>query len=167
MTRPEAISVVKLRRKHARFAGVFRNLLTFVDESASKTGKKLHNLRRPCLPAIIGFRYRTSMKTSDTGDRDLYGGLIRLHVLHHAAEEPIFGLGMSEELARHGYKLSPGTLYPLLHGLERRGYLRSRQIRNGKSSRRVYTATRAGRKALAAARNRVRELFGELMKGDQ
>jgi PadR family transcriptional regulator, regulatory protein PadR len=106
------------------------------------------------------------MPFSHPGDRDLYSGLIRLHVLHHAAEEPIFGLGMAEELARHGYKLSPGTLYPLLHGLERRGYLRSRQIRNGKSARRVYTATAAGRKALAAARNKVRELFGELMEGE-
>jgi PadR family transcriptional regulator PadR len=54
-------------------------------------------------------------------DRDLYSGLIRLHILHHAAEEPIFGLGMLEELARHGYRISPGTLYPLLHGLEKKG----------------------------------------------
>jgi hypothetical protein len=45
-------------------------------------------------------------------DRDLYSGLIRLHVLHHAVKEPIFGLGMAEELARHGYRISPGTLYP-------------------------------------------------------
>src|ERR1039458_10522709 len=51
-------------------------------------------------------------------DRELYSGLIRLHVLHHAAEEPIFGLGMVEELARHGYRISPGTLYPLLHRSE-------------------------------------------------
>lgn len=51
-------------------------------------------------------------------DKDLYAGLIRLHVLHHAAIEPIFGLGIIEELRRHGYELSPGTLYPLLHGLE-------------------------------------------------
>ncbi len=61
----------------------------------------------------------------DMIDRDLYSGLIRLHVLHHAVEEPIFGLGMIEELARHGYRISPGTLYPLLHGLEKKGYLRS------------------------------------------
>lgn len=57
-------------------------------------------------------------------DRDLYSGLIRLRVLHHAAEEPIFGLDMAEELERHGYHISPGTLYPLLHGLESKGYLR-------------------------------------------
>ena len=64
-------------------------------------------------------------------DRDLYSGLIRLHVLHHASEEPIFGLGMIEELARHGYRISPGSLYPLLHGLEQKGYLRSTTVRNG------------------------------------
>ena len=64
-------------------------------------------------------------------DRELYSGLIRLHVLHHAAEEPIFGLGMVEELAHHGYRISPGTLYPLLHGLETKGYLRSTEKRNG------------------------------------
>src|SRR5260370_26723918 len=96
-------------------------------------------------------------------DRDLYSGLIRLHILHHAAEEPIFGLRMAEELARHGYKLSPGTLYPLLHGLEQKGYLKSSSQRLGKTVRRLYRATPAGRKALAAAKRKVRELFGELI----
>ena len=62
-------------------------------------------------------------------DRDLYSGLIRLHVLHHAVEEPIFGLGMIEELSRHGYRISAGSLYPLLHGLEKKGYLRSTEAR--------------------------------------
>src|SRR4051812_21556504 len=98
-------------------------------------------------------------------DRDLYSGLIRLHVLHHAVEEPIFGLGMIEELARHGYRISPGSLYPLLHGLEKKGYLKSAEVRNGKSLRKVYRATRAGRKALAGAKDKVRELFRELMEG--
>jgi len=106
-----------------------------------------------------------TVSRQDVADRDLYSGLIRLHILHHAAEEPIFGLGMAEELARHGYKLSLGTLYPLLHGLERRGYLKSRSQRLGKTVRRVYRATPAGRKALAAAKNKVRELFGELIEG--
>ena len=99
-------------------------------------------------------------------DRDLYSGLIRLHVLHHAVEEPIFGLGMIEELGRHGYRISPGSLYPLLHGLEKKGYLRSTQQRNGKSLRKVYQATALGRKALEASRIKVRELFRELMKGE-
>ncbi len=95
-------------------------------------------------------------------DRDLYAGLVRLHILHHAAKEPIFGLGMIEELARHGYRVSAGTLYPLLHGLERKGYLRSVAHRDGRRARRLYRATPAGRRALAAARAKVRELFGEL-----
>jgi len=103
------------------------------------------------------------MAVSD--DRDLYSGLIRLHVLHHACEEPIFGLGMLEELGRHGYKISAGTLYPLLHGLEKKGYLRSKEVRRGKSLRNVYRATPLGRKALAAARERIRELFLEVVQG--
>jgi len=99
-------------------------------------------------------------------DQDLYSGLIRLHVLHHAGEEPIFGLGMIEELARHGYRISPGTLYPLLQRLEKKGYLRSSEKRDGKSRRKVYRATPLGRKALAAAKSKVRELFHELIEGD-
>src|SRR5512137_1271573 len=98
-------------------------------------------------------------------DRDLYSGLIRLHVMHHATEEPIFGLGMIEELARHGYRISPGSLYPLLHSLEQKGYLRSKEERNGKSLRKVYRATPRGRKALSAAKGKVRELFRELIEG--
>jgi PadR family transcriptional regulator, regulatory protein PadR len=97
-------------------------------------------------------------------DRDLYSGLIRLHVLHHAVEEPIFGLGMVQELARHGYHISPGTLYPLLHGLEEKGYLRSSEQRDGKSLRKVYRATPLGRKALRVAKSKVRELFSELIE---
>src|ERR1700688_3962283 len=101
----------------------------------------------------------------DNPDRDLYSGLIRLHVLHHAVQEPIFGLGMIDELARHGYRISPGSLYPLLHSLEQKGYLRPTEERKGRSLRRVYRATPAGRRALAAAKSKVRELFRELIEG--
>jgi DNA-binding PadR family transcriptional regulator len=72
---------------------------------------------------------------------------------------------MAEELARHGYRISPGTLYPLLHGLEKKGYLRSSERQNGKSRRTLYRITALGRKALAAAQDKVRELFGELIEG--
>jgi DNA-binding PadR family transcriptional regulator len=99
-------------------------------------------------------------------DKDLYSGLIRLHVLHHACHEPIFGAGIMEELARHGYRLSPGTLYPLLHGLEEKGYLRSSGEGDGRQARRVYRATPKGRKALAAAKVKVRELFSELLEDE-
>jgi DNA-binding PadR family transcriptional regulator len=100
-------------------------------------------------------------------DPYLYSGLIRLHVLHHAAHEPpVFGLGIIEELGRHGYKLSPGTMYPILHGLERKGYLKSSEEREGKGLRRLYRATAKGRKALDEAKEKVRELFGELFEED-
>jgi DNA-binding PadR family transcriptional regulator len=107
---------------------------------------------------------KTNSNNQGRRDQDLYGGLIRLHILHHASKEPVFGLWFIEELGRHGYKLSPGTLYPLLHGLERKGYLRSTKERTGKNSRRVYQATPLGRKALATARQKVSELFGELLE---
>jgi PadR family transcriptional regulator, regulatory protein PadR len=97
-------------------------------------------------------------------DQELLSGLIRIHILYHACEEPIFGLEMIEELQRHGYKLSPGTLYPMLHGLERRGLLSSKRIRHGGRHRRVYRATASGRKALAIAREKVKELLGELLE---
>jgi len=101
-------------------------------------------------------------ETKAENDRDLYSGLIRLHILHHAVEKPIFGLGMLEELARHGYRISPGTLYPLLLGLERKGYLRSWEERDGRSRRRVFRATPKGKRALQAAKRKIRELFAEI-----
>ena len=108
----------------------------------------------------------TSTRLSNViDDRDLYSGLIRLHILHHAAKAVVFGLGMSEELARHGYRISPGTLYPILHGLEKKGYLRSMERRVGRTIRREYRITASGRKALKAAKVKVRELFGELIEG--
>ncbi len=99
--------------------------------------------------------------------RELYSGLIRLHILHHACEKPFFGLWMIEELGHHGYRLSPGTLYPLLAVMERKGLLRSStQSVNGKV-RRMYRATPAGRKALRIARRRVQELFGEMFEDER
>jgi DNA-binding PadR family transcriptional regulator len=97
-------------------------------------------------------------------DKDLYGGLIRLHILHHAVEEPVFGLGIIEELRRHGYEISAGTLYPMLHGLEKKGYLTSNNERRDSRDRRVYQITDHGKVALADAKAKVRELFGELIE---
>jgi PadR family transcriptional regulator PadR len=94
--------------------------------------------------------------------RELYFGLIRIHVLAHAAHQPIFGLAMMDELAHHGYRIGPGTLYPLLHGLERTGLLKSTLRNVTGRSRRVYTITAAGRKALIRARTKVDELHHEL-----
>nr|MDZ8282742.1 PadR family transcriptional regulator [Nostoc sp. ChiSLP01] len=96
--------------------------------------------------------------------REFYSSLIRLHILHHAVQEPIFGLGIIEELARHGYKLSAGTLYPMLHEMERKGYLYSVEERSGRQNRRLYRATDLGKMTLEDAKEKVRELFGELFE---
>lgn len=101
-----------------------------------------------------------------TADQDLYSGLIRLHILHHASEKPVYGLWIIEELGRHGYKLSAGTLYPLLHRLEKRGLLESTSERVGRRSRRLYEITPEGRTALEAAKQKVKELFGELFESE-
>jgi PadR family transcriptional regulator PadR len=93
--------------------------------------------------------------------QDLLKGLVRLHILHHASKEEFYGQWMIHELARHGYALSPGTLYPMLHALERSGYLRSRQERQGRTFRRIYRATALGREANKIAKVQVRELTGQ------
>jgi len=103
-------------------------------------------------------------KNKNLRDQELVSGLIRTHILYHACKEPIFGLGMIEELQRHGYRLSAGTLYPMLHGLERKGLLRSEKTRLGRRSRRIYVATVEGRKALARAKEKVKILLGELLE---
>jgi len=71
---------------------------------------------------------------------------------------------MIDELARHGYRLSPGTLYPMLHAMERKGYLTSRVERDGRVGRKLYKATKLGKRGLDLAKLKVREFTGEAMK---
>lgn len=106
------------------------------------------------------------MASSPRIEQDLFAGLIPLHILHHAGEKPIYGLWIIEELGRHGYRLSAGTLYPLLHRLEKRGLLRSAPERARQRNRRVYSITATGRRALEDARQKVKELFGELFESE-
>ena len=94
--------------------------------------------------------------------RELFTGLIRIHVLVHASHEPIFGLAMMEELKHHGYRIGPGTLYPLLHGMERGGLLKSVLKNVTGRRRRVYGITSSGKKALEKAKEKVDELHHEL-----
>jgi DNA-binding PadR family transcriptional regulator len=94
----------------------------------------------------------------------LRAGLIPLHVLHHAVEGEIYGQGMIDELRHHGYKIGAGTLYPMLHRLEERGYLRVREERTGRTMRRYYRATPKGRAALVAVKPQIEELFSELIE---
>lgn len=94
--------------------------------------------------------------------RKLFSGFIHIHILHHAKEEAIFGSWMLEELREHGYTIGPGTLYPILHGMESDGLL-VREDRNvdGKI-RKYYSATEKGEVILREARDKAYELFKEI-----
>jgi len=90
-------------------------------------------------------------------------GAVRLHILHHGAEQEIHGAYLTAELARHGYRISPGTLYPTLHRMEDEGLLIStRRVINGRT-RRMYRATAAGRQALAEDRKALAALADEVL----
>lgn len=94
--------------------------------------------------------------------REFLLGFVKLHALHHAARGRIYGSEFRSELARHGYDLSFGTIYPLFHKLERAGYLRCERENAGGRLRKYYSITDKGRRALAYARGKTRELFTEL-----
>jgi DNA-binding PadR family transcriptional regulator len=99
--------------------------------------------------------------------RKLVSGFIRLHVLHHAAKAPIYGNWMMEELEEHGYKMSPGTMYPLLRGMEKDGYLISHREQSEGRIRQLYEATDLGREALRELKHRIKELFREIVKEEE
>jgi DNA-binding PadR family transcriptional regulator len=102
--------------------------------------------------------------TDDPVTRHFFNGFIRLHILYHAAKEPTYGAEITEELVRHGYRLSQGTLYPTLHQLEQLGYLHSyREVVRGKR-RRYYRATPAGHRVLVEARQKLTELVAEIIE---
>ncbi|HLF71268.1 MAG TPA: PadR family transcriptional regulator [Dehalococcoidia bacterium] len=106
------------------------------------------------------------MPRSEELTRDFFLGFIKVHILHHAGEEPVYGLAMMEELRQHGYVLSPGTLYPILHSLEASGYLTKEERNVEGKVRKYYTITDTGRAALAEARARIRELVGEVLESE-
>ena len=95
--------------------------------------------------------------------RDVFLAFARMHILHHAHEEQIFGVGMMKELARHGYRLGPGTLYPLLHRMVTDCLLSSEIAVVGGKSRRYYVITQKGRMALRRIRPKLEELALEAL----
>lgn len=94
--------------------------------------------------------------------RKLFLGFIHIHILHHAKEHPIYGVWMAEELREHGYNISSGTLYPILHSMESDGLL-IREDRNVEGKiRKYYTTTEKGNEILIEARAKAYELFKEI-----
>jgi DNA-binding PadR family transcriptional regulator len=110
-------------------------------------------------------RYGGAGKEAEETVRDFTRGAVRVHILHHAAEREINGAWMSAELAHHGYKISPGTLYPMLHRMEAEGLLTSEQrVLDGRAIR-LYRATEAGHATLAEDRIALAELAREVLPG--
>lgn len=97
--------------------------------------------------------------------REFFLGFIKIHILHHAAEGPVYGAELAQELGRHGYDLSPGTLYPTLHRLHEQGYLNRESRVVGGRVRKYYTITDKGQAALVEARRKIAELVGEVLEG--
>ncbi len=94
--------------------------------------------------------------------RKLFLGFIQVHILHHAKKKPVYGSYMIEELKSHGYEISPGTLYPIFHSLERSELLRvENQTVEGKV-RKYYSITEKGENVLSEAKNKIKELTHEL-----
>jgi DNA-binding PadR family transcriptional regulator len=95
--------------------------------------------------------------------RHLHLGFMRLHVLYHAAKEPICGVELMEELSHHGYDIGPGTLYPMLQQMQAAGLLTSRDEIVGGKRRKNFRITPSGRKLLRSARTKLRELAAEVL----
>src|SRR4030042_6123552 len=96
--------------------------------------------------------------------RAFFLGFIKIHILYHASKHPVYGLWVIEELGRHGYKLSPGTLYPMLHSMEREGYLDClSEVVEGKV-RKYYKVTERGTEALVEIRQKIGELVEEVLE---
>src|ERR1043166_3469103 len=106
-------------------------------------------------------------KADDNPSLDLFAGFIKLHVLHHASEQPVYGLWLIEELAEHGYRVSPGTLYPLLHSLEESDLLKSYNELYAGKIRRYYKITANGRRQLKKAKLQLMELMSEILTREE
>ena len=94
--------------------------------------------------------------------RDLLFGFMKAHILYHAGREPVYGVWLQEELTRHGYEISPGTLYPALSSLLKDGYLeQEKRVVDGRA-RKYYRLTPAGQAALDEVRAKAQELLDEI-----
>ena len=119
------------------------------------------------MTTVLSRRRTQMLKTAVAPGLDLFSGFIKLHVLHHATEQPVYGLWLIEELAEHGYRVGPGTLYPLLHSLQESELLKSYNEIIGGKIRRYYRITAKGRRELKKAKQQLMELVGEILKPEE
>jgi len=94
--------------------------------------------------------------------RKVFSGFIQIHILHHALKDPIYGVWMMDELREHGYDISPGTLYPMLHSMEKSGLLTMKDKNVDGKIRKYYSTTELGESVLHQAREKAYEMFKEI-----
>lgn len=94
--------------------------------------------------------------------REVVLGLLKIHILHHACCEGVVGNQILLELRSHGYEVSPGTLYPMLHRMKRAGWLALASSTPGAHGSRRYEITPRGQEQLETFRHAVRELHREI-----
>jgi DNA-binding PadR family transcriptional regulator len=100
-------------------------------------------------------------------DREILLSFWKVHILHHAGEEPIHGQWIITELRRHGYEISPGTLYPMLQRLVRHGWLDVTAQGSGRRARKDYRLTAQGKTVLKLIRGQIQELYDEVVAENQ
>lgn len=103
-------------------------------------------------------------KMQDPISRKLFLAFMHVHILHHAAKEPIYGTWMIKELNHHGYEISAGTLYPIFHAMEKNNLLTSEKIVVDGKTRKYYSITEAGKETLASAKDKIGELSKEVLE---
>lgn len=97
-------------------------------------------------------------------EREILLSFWKVHILHHAEKEPVVGQWFIRELRRHGYEVSPGTVYPMLTRMCKRDWLKCRvDPRGGLRARKEYSLTRKGREVLRLLRANVEELYREVI----
>jgi PadR family transcriptional regulator PadR len=113
---------------------------------------------------IFDIEHRNTGNRGGSTSREILLSFWKVHILHHASEGAIHGQWIITELRRHGYEISPGTLYPLLERMERNGWLKCRRAAEGGArARKDYRLTPEGRKVLALVREQLEELYQEVV----
>jgi DNA-binding PadR family transcriptional regulator len=95
--------------------------------------------------------------------REIFLGFMKVHILYHTSKDPVYGVWIMKELERHGYTVSPGTIYPTLNFMEKEGLLSSYKIVVNGKMRRYYKITEKGKNMLEEAREKIKELSGEVL----
>ena len=93
-------------------------------------------------------------------DKSLISGSTTMLILQLLEEKDMYGYEMIETLQKKSqnvFQLKAGTLYPLLHTLEGKGYLTSYEDSTGQKVRKYYSITKSGKNFLSQKKEEWKE----------